>query len=463
MEPLSQSEESIGRALGRLDARSAYADAMAQAAGGHSLGYDPKATRPGTAPRVQGVVFRAWALDHWVEAAVSSLEPEAMRSTVDSLLKLLPTKRGPEPPGTASTTKGSASTSVRRPPEDVHPEDRVAMAKLWAGWALGVPGIATASVGISDAQDERLFLSSAGASVYQKLTRVAIVVVPIAKDGDKVRTVPFRVGVSAGYEAAEDVTEARVLEAARESLALLTAKAPPSGRHKVILDPSTTGTVAHESFGHGAEADQAVRDRSYLKADLGGMVGPESLTIVDDGTLPGAWGSIFFDDDGLPSHRTVLVDHGRFVRFLHDRATAAALGQEPTGNARRSDFMSRSYVRMTNTFIEGGDWTLDELIAEAKDGVLLERATEGVEDPLGGLMQIGVLRGRRIEHGELTDLLSSMKLSGNVLEFLGGLKGVSRLPRVEIDPGTCGKGFSDLLPAGTGGPFVLSEAVVGPG
>ncbi|MCI4317398.1 MAG: TldD/PmbA family protein, partial [Thermoplasmata archaeon] len=195
---------------------------------------------------------------------------------------------------------------------------------------------------------------------------------------------------------------------------------------------------------------------------LGQVVGPECLTLVDDGSYPTGWGSIFFDDEGHPSQRTVLVDHGRFVEVLHDRESAAVFHRPATGNTRRADFLSRPFVRMTNTFVEPGGLSLEELATEAKNGVLLETCTSGIEDPLGGNMQIKVKKGHRIVNGEIGEILPSMALSGRVLEFLQAIRGVGLEKDFSMSPGFCGKGHTDLLPAGTGGTYLLSEAVVGP-
>ena len=155
-------------------------------------------------------------------------------------------------------------------------------------------------------------------------------------------------------------------------------------------------------------------------------MGPESLTIVDEGSYPGAWGTVYCDDEGNPGRKTVLVDRGRFIGGLHDRETAAALHASVTGNARRADFLSRLFVRMTNTYVEPGDWTLEELVREVKHGVLMEHATSGIEDPQGGQMQIKVKKGRRIENGQLIDRVTSMALSGKVLDVLKAIRGMSR-------------------------------------
>jgi len=243
---------------------------------------------------------------------------------------------------------------------------------------------------------------------------------------------------------------------------MLSAAAPPTGEMTVLLDPGVAGLFAHESFGHGTEADQFVRNRSYLKPILGQQVGPEFLSIVDDGSFDGGWGMIYCDDEGHPAQRTTLVDHGKFVGALHDRETAAVLGAHPTGNTRRSDFLSRAFVRMTNTYVEPRDWSFEEILREAKNGVLLERGTSGIEDPMGGQMQLKVKRGHLIENGKVTKLVGSMALSGKVLDFLRATRAVGRETQLVMEPGYCGKGHTDLLPVGSGGAHLLSTAIVGP-
>ncbi|MCI4360303.1 MAG: TldD/PmbA family protein, partial [Thermoplasmata archaeon] len=287
-------------------------------------------------------------------------------------------------------------------------------------------------------------------------------VTPLAIESGKVEFDHTVHGHTGGAEIVDSLTEEEVVHTAKEAKALLSAKAAPTGTMNVVLDPSTTGTFAHESFGHGTEADQLLRGRSYLQPLLGQEVAPECLTLVDNGALPGGWGTIYFDDEGHPAQRTVLVDRGRFVEVLMDRECAAELHRAPTGNTRRADFLSRPFVRMTNTYVEPGEQTMEELIRETKNGVLLQNFTSGIEDPLGGNMQLKVKKGRRIENGELTEIFSSMALSGKVLEFLRAIRGVSKATDMGWSPGFCGKGQTDMLMTGTGGPYLASRAVVGP-
>jgi TldD protein len=463
MSHLRQAEEELGRALRRLEPRTPYAEVMAERTGGYRLTLDTKAVNPSASPALEGAVFRAWDGHAWVESATTGLSARSLDAAVAELTRRLPASLPSQgPPGASPTGRAEATTPVHRPIEDFPLEAQIEWARRLLGWATSVDGIQNAFVNLLVDVDERLFLSTSGAMRHQTQTFTLGNVTPLAIEGGKVEFDLMQVGRSAGLEVVDAFTEDKVVATAREAFKLLKAKPAPTGMHTVVLDQSTTGTFAHESFGHGTEADQILRDRSYLKPLIGEQVGPECLTLVDNGALPGEWGTIFFDDEGHPSQRNVLVDHGRFVEVLHDRESAEVLHRKPTGNTRRADFLSRAFVRMTNTYVEGGDHTLDDLLAEAKDGVLLEHFTSGIEDPLGGNMQLKVKRGRRIEHGELTDVYSSMALSGKVLEFLKEIRGVSKARDLEISPGFCGKGFTDSLNTGAGGPYLLSRAVVGP-
>lgn len=463
MPELLEAEDHLRNALRRVERHTPFAEILAERSHGDFVRLDRTSVSPRVFPRLEGAAFRAWAGDRWVEVASTGLTAAPIDSAAEALIELLPAgNRAPPPPGTPTTGDRSHTTPPTKPMDELSIEDRIGLARDWYAWATGVPGVPNTTVAMGFFADERLYLNSAGARRHQRLSRVFANVVPIAIEAGRIQYDALVRGGIGGREVLDYITEERVREVAEGARAMLHAQAPPTGPTAVLMDPSTAGTFAHESFGHGTEADQFVRERSYLKPILGSTVGPESLTIADDGAYPGGWGGIYFDDEGRSSQKNLLVDRGRFVGVLHDRSSAALLGGAPTGNARRADFLSREFVRMTNTYVEPGNWSLEELIQEARDGVLLERCTSGIEDPLGGQMQIKVLRGHRIEHGEVSALVSSMALSGRVLEVLRSVRGVGRAEDFEISPGFCGKGHSDMLPAGTGGPYLLTRAVVGP-
>jgi TldD protein len=462
MPGLDDHEGDVGAAVQRLARKAAFAEAMAEAGSGQTIRVDTKSTGLSARPRLTGVVFRVWTGTRWAETSTSHLAGPELAAAVERLEGDVDRNGGSSPPpGIAATTRGTWATKATRPLADLGAEGPIALAKQARDWAKTVPDIVEVQVRFSWEEEERLYLNSAGARCHERTLRTHAAVVPIAIENGQPAFDYWSHGGVGGLETIPEIDEAAMRQAAEASRAMLYAKAPPSGEMDVVLDESVAGLFAHESFGHGTEADQFVRDRSYLKPLLGSMVGPEFLSIADDGTVPGGWGTIFCDDEGHPGQKTKLVDHGRFVGALHDRETAAILGARATGSTRRSDFLSRAFVRMTNTYVEPGDRSVEELIADVQDGVLLEHGTSGIEDPLGGQMQLKVRKGHRIEHGRLTDLVGGMALSGKVLDFLRSTRGIAKGRLGPIDPGFCGKGHGDYLHVGTGGMHLLSRAIVG--
>lgn len=460
---LRGAESDLRRVLHQLERRAPFAEAMAQRSRGETVIVDSRALRTEASPPELGVVFRAWSGTRWVETAVSGLDGRALTNAAEELeAQLVSTTSGSPPPGPSSTTVGSFDTPPKRPMRDLGTENAIERLRQVFRWLTEVPSIKFAQSVLSWDEEERYYLNTAGANCFQRFDRALAVAVAVAVESGRSESDVGMLGALGGQEVIEPMNEQMVRRISEGARDLLTSKAPPSGWMNVLLDPGTTATFAHESFGHGTEADQFVRNRSYLQPLLGQQLGPESLTLVDDGSIPGAWGSIHFDDEGHPGQRTVLVDRGRFVGALHDRETAFVLGAAPTGNTRRADYLSQAFVRMTNTSIEPGDWSFEELVKETRNGVLLERWESGMEDPQGGRMQLKVRKGHRIENGEVTDLLSSMALSGSVLEFLKEIRGIGKAKDHSITPGFCGKGHSDILPVGDGGTHLLSRALVGP-
>jgi len=462
MGELSDAEGDLYHTIARMAQRTPFVEMLAEAGTGLSVHFNGKITTFQTPPRIRGAVFRAWTGGGWSEVSVSGLDPITLRFAEGAIERVL-LHRPPRdnPPGVSSTARLEKVTPTARPIRDMDEAEMGTFARDAFGWSADVPDIHETEVQVSWREDERLYLNSAAARCSQAICRVRGSIVQVAMENGRAESDRVIHGGTGGREVLEGLTPTLARKAADGARALLRAKAPPHGRHNVLLSPSVTGYFAHESFGHGAEADQFVRDRSYLRPLLGSVVGPEMLTIVDNGAYPGAWSEIYCDDEGHPAQRTVLVDHGRFTGALHDRVTAAALGATPTGNTRRSDVFSRAFVRMTNTYIEPGESTFEELVREAHDGVLLESGIGGIEDPQGGQVQIKARMGHRIENGKVTDLVSSMALSGRVLEFLRSIRGLSGKGDFQLDTGSCGKGRTDFLPNSAGGPYLLASAVVG--
>ncbi len=309
----------------------------------------------------------------------------------------------------------------------------------------------------------RIFINNEGCQLRQVLPRIKIIIQPVVKEGSIVDFDYFSSGGERGFEIIEEILDTKLEQIAKNSLGMLKAETPPSGKIPIILGSDMSGLIAHESFGHGLEADQVLRDRSYLKDKLNSKVASEMCVMCDAPNLKNELGSFFFDDEGIRASKNILIEGGILKNFLHNRRTASLLNAIPKGNGRRESFAHPAYVRMTNTYFEPGDYKLDEMLSEINYGVILRRSYFGMEDPLGGGMQCTSKKGYLIENGEQTKLLKAITLSGPVMELLQNIDAISNND-LSLHCGTCGKGVEDFIPVTSGGSYIrVKNALISPG
>jgi len=246
-------------------------------------------------------------------------------------------------------------------------------------------------------------------------------------------------------------------KAAEIAVALLDATAAKGGKMRAVLDPELAGVFAHEAVGHASEGDLIQEGNSVLKGRTGERIGNENLTIVDD---PGIheFGFDPVDAEGVAVTRTEIIRRGVINAFLHSRESLAAVGNGVAGHARAMPG-EPPLVRMSNTFIESGDSTTEEIFAECKRGIFLKGSRGGQVDPGRGIFQFNAEYGYLVEDGECTKMVRDVSLSGEILTTLHGilLCGNDRT----MSPGYCGKG-GQSVPVSDGAPHILlNDAVVG--
>lgn len=225
------------------------------------------------------------------------------------------------------------------------------------------------------------------------------------------------------------------------------------GEYPVLMGPLATGVFTHESFGHKSESDFMVGDEAMKKEwVLGKRVGQSLLTIIDDGTVTGN-GYVPFDDEGTKGKKTTIITNGILTDRLHSVATAAALEERPTGNARSINFEFEPIVRMTTTYIEKGTTPLKDIISGIKYGVFIDTIKHG-----SGMstFTIAPSRAYKIENGKITTPIKLSVVTGNVFETLDKVDAVSKeFELLSFVGGGCGKMEQFPLPVGFGGPFTL--------
>lgn len=233
---------------------------------------------------------------------------------------------------------------------------------------------------------------------------------------------------------------------------LATAKPIVPGVYDVITDPSISGLIAHEAFGHGVEMDQFVKDRALAKYFVGDYVASPICNMRDGAAATFSTASYFFDDDGVLAHDTQIIKDGILVAGISDLVSATELGTEPTGNGRRQSYKRKAYSRMTNTFFCPGNDKLEDMIASIKHGYMLFETNNGMEDPKNWQIQCTAEYGIEIVDGKLTDnYVSPVVMSGSVPELLKSISMVSDDFKI-IGAGSCGKGYKEWVRVSDGGP-----------
>jgi TldD protein len=265
----------------------------------------------------------------------------------------------------------------------------------------------------------------------------------------------------AGFELVEETSpDDFSAKAADRAVSLLSAPPAPAGKFPAVFHPSITGLLVHEAIGHNAEADLVLAGQSILDGKLGSKIAADCISIVDDSTIPGSWGSYQYDSEAVPGQRRTLVENGVLNTFLHSLETAARMGVPPTGSARGDGFANRPIVRMSNTMILPGHQSLQDLIADIDLGLLLGAGQWGYVHCEKGQYTCHAGEGVMIRDGQLAEQVRDVSISGMTLETLANAQGVSRDFELAM-PGNCGKDGQSMSVNG-GGPYVkIAEIVVG--
>ena len=323
-----------------------------------------------------------------------------------------------------------------------------------------VPEVQSTSLGYGDQRRTVRFANSEGSYIEQERVDVSFSANSIAlKDGDV-----QQYGISEGSLGDYGVVLGRheqMRDISRRAVDLLAAPQIEGGEYTVVCDPVLAGVFAHEAFGHLSEAD-FVYENDQLKElmVLGRRFGGKHLNIVDGAALrPDLRGSYAFDDEGIPARNSDLIREGVLVGRLHSRETAAAMGEQATGNARALDFHYEPIVRMTNTIIEPQEATIEELFSEVKDGIYAKNWYGGMTSMEMFTFSAG--EAYRIRNGRIEELVRPVVLSGNVFGTLENLDAVAN--DLEINQGGgCGKGNQSPLPVSSGSPHIrILKCLVG--
>jgi TldD protein len=326
---------------------------------------------------------------------------------------------------------------------------------------LRTPEIQTSNIGYHDSQRKITFANSEGTYIEQNKADVNLRLTAIASKDGQVQQVGLSLGSPGDFSAIEGLQE-QVKQLAQRAAKLLSAPHAKGGEYTIVLDPVLAGVFVHEAFGHLSEADHIYENKRLQEIMvLGRKFGGKYLNIVDGAAVPGLRGSYKYDDEGTPATKTFLIREGVLDSRLHSRETAAKMKEKPTGNARAINYLHPPIVRMTNTYIEPGTLSFEDIISDIKEGIY-------AKDWYGGTTSLEMFtfsagEAYMIRNGKIAELLRPVVLSGNVFATLDNIDAIGN--DLEMNQGGgCGKGGQSPLPVSNGSPHIrIQHCLIGGG
>src|SRR3989441_2285798 len=247
-------------------------------------------------------------------------------------------------------------------------------------------------------------------------------------------------------------------ESARQAILQLRAVDAPAGSMEVVLGPGWPGILLHEAIGHGLEADFNRKKTSAFTGLVGQKVASELCTVVDDGTIPFRRGSLNMDDEGNPTHETVLIEKGVLQGYLQDKLSSTLMKSPITGNGRRQGYEHIPMPRMTNTFMMSGESAPEDIIKSVKRGLYAVHFGGGQVDITSGKFVFSASEAYLIEDGKVTRPVKGVTLIGNGPEVLTRITMVGNDLKLDEGIGTCGK-EGQSVPVGVGLPTVRIDGL----
>jgi TldD protein len=439
-----------------------YAEARAQRLTKTSLTLKEERVEAAKQGIESGVAIRVLVNGAWGFASVGSTDSAILENAaVDAcrMAKLAsaslktPIKLAP-----AKTVEDHIASKPKKNPSEITVEDKIKTALAINKTSLAHDArIKSCGVDYMDLMGSSFFVNSEGTSIEQDKLYVWSRITASAEANGVFTFSREEIGSTAGYELFDQQPPEELgRKVAERAVMQLSAKSPKGGKSPVVLGPNVVGVFVHEAFGHLAEADLALSG-GLLASNMGKKIGSDYVTFYDDGTLPGAFGTFKYDDEGVPTQKTLLIRDGVVSGLMHNRDTAQKFNTEPTGNARAEDFRVEPIIRMRCTYMAPRDQTIEELLEGVKSGYYF-KSFRGGQASLDGTFQVGIQEGYEIINGEIGAPVRNASISGNTLETLHKVDGVGK--DFGIDPGRCGKGQTAFIC--DGGPHIrLSEVVVG--
>jgi TldD protein len=263
---------------------------------------------------------------------------------------------------------------------------------------------------------------------------------------------------SYGYEHFDvKLAEGLARTAAEMAIRNLPADDAPAGEFPVVIAKGYGGIFFHEAIGHSLEGDGIRKKTSCFWDKLGQPIATPVVTLADDGSYRGGWGTVNVDDEGCIGQNTILIDKGACAAFIQDKLNARLMKMKPTGNGRRQSYKFPPYPRMTNTYLLPGKAQPGDIVKSVDKGVYIAKIGGGNVQPTTGRFVFSVAEGYMIESGRVTRPLKGIMLMGSGQDVLKNISMVAN-DLLVIGGGSCGKA-GQSKPVGFGNPTLKVDRI----
>lgn len=319
--------------------------------------------------------------------------------------------------------------------------------------------ISQVSLSLLEDDKEYIIANSNGKFVKSRNCVTRYMCTTFAKDKNNIESEFTDFAQPTGYEFLEKDLQTQSINTAKVAIEKLKADDFRGGELPVIIAPGFGAVIFHEACGHGLEATRVAPKTSIFSNDLGNMIATTKVTLIDDGTIPNAWGTNLIDDEGNPTQKNILIEDGVLKSFLVDEFHKKKMNMSSNGCGRRESYNYPPTSRMSNTYLKPGNDTLDDMLKGIKLGVYCEKMSGGTVNPTTGDFNFSVETARLIENGTVTKRIKGITLIGNSKEILKNVEMVSS--DLELGSGYCGS-KSGMIYVTIGQPTIkVSKILVG--
>ena len=246
-------------------------------------------------------------------------------------------------------------------------------------------------------------------------------------------------------------------ECAKDAIGMLDAKPCPGGKMPVILGNGTGGVLFHEACGHSLEATALAREMTTFQNRLNDKIASDIVTAYDDGTIPNAWGSNNIDDEGNKTQRICLIKNGILNSYLIDSFNGKKLKMPATGCARRESYKYEPTSRMSNTYIDNGKSSREEIFKNTKLGLYCKSFGGGSVNTATGEFQFGCHIAYIVRDGQIQEQVKGATLIGKCEDVLKNIDMIAN--DLDLDVGVCGS-VSGWVPVRTGQPTLRIKKIL---